>query len=128
MSAAEDRREELEALIRQRVGGAYRYGLVSAGIQGGAPLGYPQENRDTDAILAAAEACAEAGRRRAPHEPRPPKPPAVHYDPAGSGRPACVPGDTAHGRDWPLSPVRRLVTCGNCRRGRAWREAAGDDP
>jgi hypothetical protein len=64
MTRAKDRREELEALVRQKIGGAYRYGLVSMSMQASSPLGYPEENADTDAILAAVDAYAKAAARR----------------------------------------------------------------
>lgn len=70
MTRPEDRREELEALVRQKIGGAYRYGLVSMSMQASSPLGYPEENADTGAILAAIDAYAKAVGRRARREAR----------------------------------------------------------
>lgn len=56
---AGDRREELEAAVREALGRAYRYGLVTmlAAGNGGAPLGYPESAAEEKRLLAAFDAC-----------------------------------------------------------------------
>lgn len=94
MTAAEDRHEELEALL-------WRNGVP-------APL--------VAEILAAAGAYAKAAARapKKPAEPR--KPPAVHYALAGRGHPACRPFDLLSARNWAVSGDLKAVTCGHCRK------------
>jgi hypothetical protein len=96
VSAAGDRREELEALL-------WKHAIP-------APL--------VAEILAAADAYAKALRR----QPRPKSPAAtgkrhaVHYALAGGGRPACRPYDSFSARNWPVSGDLPAVTCGHCAR------------
>ena len=92
MTAASDRREELEAVC-------WRNNLP-------APL--------VAEILAAAGAYAKAASRapKKPAEPR--KPPAVHYALAGRGRPACRPYDQFSAMNWAVSGDLEAVTCGHC--------------
>lgn len=105
MTAAEDRREELEALL-------WRESVP-------APL--------VARILAAADVYAKAAARRAsrnPAQPGPPKKlPSVHYD-ARTGRPTCRPGSAVSAWNWHVTADPQAVTCGLCRRMPAWREAA----
>ena len=86
MTAAGDRREDLEALLWQE--------------KIPAPL--------VELILAAADAYAKAFRPRGPRKPPVPTaggPAAVHYAPAGSGHAACQPG-----REWTVRGSREI--CG----------------
>lgn len=93
MSAAADRKEELEALL-------WRNGVP-------APL--------VAEILKAAVAYAKAARR-APGKAAEPKPPAVHHAVAGRGNPACRPFDWHAAANWAVSGDLKAVTCGHCRR------------
>ena len=100
MTAAEDRREELEALLwRERIP---------------APL--------VAKILVCADAYAKSSRPREPKPPAPKKPaghrkgPAVHYALEGRGHPACRPFDLLSVTNWAVSGDMRDVTCGHCRR------------
>ena len=101
MTAAEDRREELEAAC-------WRNNLP-------APL--------VAEILTAADAYAIAFRRQPRKKPRPAKPRSVHYALAGGGRPACRPYDSFSARNWPVSGDLEAVTCGHCVRISARLEA-----
>ena len=101
MTAAGDRREELEALL-------WRENTP-------APL--------VAKILAGADAYAKAFRQAAPKKPPVPTaggPAAVHYAPAGSGHAACRPGDPLSARGWAVSADMQAVTCGHCRKTLAW--------
>jgi hypothetical protein len=103
MTRAQDRREELEALLWQE------------------KIPEPLIAR----ILAAADAYAEAMRPRKPKQPaEPKKPPAVHY--RADNRAACQPGDPLSSRTWVLTTDPEAVTCGHCRKtlGRG----SGDPP
>lgn len=93
MTVADDRREELEALLWQNA----------------IPAPVVAE------ILAAADGYARASRPpRVPAEPG--KPPAVHYALEGRGRPACRPHDLLAGLNWAVSGDPQTVTCGHCRK------------
>ena len=102
MTAAEDRREELEAEIRRRVRG------IPPAVLG--------------AIMASADAYAKAAVRAA-REPRPsvPQPPAVHLAAAGA-RSACRPHDLPS-HNWATTQDPADVTCGHCRKTPAWSDA-----
>ena len=90
MTAASDRREELEALC-------WRNSVP-------APL--------VAEILAAADAYAKSYR-----DPKPPalrKPPAVHWIQPGTPHPACRPFDVASAGRWLVTTDLDAVTCGHC--------------
>lgn len=114
MSAASDRREELEAFLWQHVAPAF------TGRRQGAAL--------VAKVMDLSDACVKAVHPpRVPKPAGPPdpkKPPAVHYATTGSGRPACRPGDwlSVQGRAVDADP--QAVTCGHCRKNPAWQEAA----
>jgi hypothetical protein len=113
MTAAEDRREDLEALLWKRVAPAF---------------GRSEAQALVAEILAAADAYAMAGRPRPPKKPAgAPEPRAVHYAPASSGYPACRPADPLSARNWAVTADRQAVTCGHCRKVLA-REPAGELP
>ena len=119
MTAAEDRREELEAFLWQHVAPAF------------------QDRRQGAAIVAAvldrADAIVKTVRPpRAPRNPadppKPKQPPAVHF-PASRGRTQCRHGDFSPS-NWQVTTDPQAVTCGHCRKTDAWHAAArpGDDP
>jgi hypothetical protein len=111
VTAAGDRREELEALLwREKIP---------------APL--------VAEVLASADAYAKAFRPAAPEKPPVPrKPPvptaggpaAVHYAAGARGLPACRPGDWVAVQGWAVTVAVEFVTCGHCRKTPAWQEAA----
>jgi hypothetical protein len=108
LTAAEDRREDLEAVIRRQLTNITKRPHTA--------------NECTDAILKAADAYAKAPR--APEKPpEPKKPPAVHYAPL-NGYAACRPYYTRSTQSWAVSADPQVVTCGTCRKTPAWREAA----
>lgn len=94
MTAAGDRREELEAVC-------WRNNLP-------APL--------VAEILTAADAYAKAFRPRDPRPPAPRKPPAVHYMLTGRPNPGCRPFDPPLGKRWLVTTDLDAVTCGHCRK------------
>lgn len=104
MTAAEDRREDLEALLwKHRV----------------PPLLVAK-------ILVAADAYAKASRPRGPKKPpEPKKPPAVHYAAAGSEYTACLPSERWSSTRLVSTVDPQDVTCQRCRKTPAWREAGG---
>jgi hypothetical protein len=110
MSAAEDRREELEADLW--------HAKVAPELVAG--------------ILAKADAYAKAYRPSAPKKPAEPKPPpAVHYGLTKRGgvvRPACRPGRQSGGGGWQMTATADSVTCGHCRKTDAWQAASRADP
>ena len=93
MTAAENRREELEAVLHRE--------KIPAVLQA--------------KILAAADAYAKAFRRD-PKPPAPAKPRAVHFMYTGRPRPACRPFDLMAFNNWPVTADLEAVTCGHCRR------------
>lgn len=107
---AEERREELEALLWQHK----------------APPALVAK------ILAAADAYAKASRPPVPKKlAKPKKPPAVHYRLPKNGRPSC----RAHAfmstvTGWAVTPDTAAVTCEHCRKSSPWQQAAeaGGDP
>jgi hypothetical protein len=122
MTAAEDRREELEAVIWRSLG------------KSRADLSMAWQQAHVAAVLAAADVYAKAIRPHAPRKPAAPKPPlAVHYGLTRKGgivRPACRPADQLSGSGWVLTATTEAVTCGHSRKTDAWRDAArpGNDP
>jgi len=107
MTAARDRREELEALL-------WAEGLP-------APL--------VALVLAGADAIVKASRppARKPGKPaRPKKPSAVHYD-AGTGHPACRAHDFFTAVNWLLTAELLDVSCQRCTKALA-RQEAGEAP
>lgn len=115
MTAAEDRREELEAMIWRSLRKART------------PLSEAWQQAHVAAVLTAADAYAAAMRPRVPRKPgEPGKPPATHYA-AGSGHPACRPDSLFSARNWASTTTPNAVTCGHCRKTAAWREA-GEAP
>lgn len=116
MTAAEERQEELEAVIRRQLTNITKRPHTA--------------NECTDAILKAADAYAKASRPRPPRELAEPKLPAVHYAVPDGGNPACRPYDFRSARHWKVTRDLKAVTCGHCRKTPAWLEAAkaGDDP
>jgi hypothetical protein len=117
MTAAEDRRAELEAVIRRQLTSITKRPHTA--------------NECTDAILKAADAYAKAYRKPpAPRDPREVKPPAVHYAPIDGLRTACRPYDHFSATRWAVTANPQAVTCGHCRKTDAWQAAgrAGDPP
>jgi hypothetical protein len=113
MTAADDRREELEALLWKRAAPAF---------------GRQEAQALVADIMTAADAYAQAARPRVPRKPPgPPAPPAVHYAHPRGGYPACRPGDPLSARNWKTAGDRQAVTCGHCRKTPAWRKA-GEAP
>jgi hypothetical protein len=92
MTAADDRKEELEAVL-------WRNSLP-------APL--------VAEILTAADAYAKSYRD--PRPPAPRKPPAVHWEQPGTPHPACRPFDVAAAGRWLVAADLDAVTCGHCRK------------
>lgn len=106
MTAASDRREELEAFL-------WREGVPASLV----PL-----------VLIAADAYAKAGRPRARKKPAAPgSRRAVHYAPEGAKHPACQAHDFPASRNWALTADRLDVTCQRCPKSLRWQEA-GESP
>ncbi len=112
MTAAEDRREELEAFLWQHVAPAFADRRLGAAL--------------VAKVMDLSDACVKAVRPpRAPKSPAgPEKPPAVHYAIAPRGNPACRPGDWLPPANWAVTADAQAVTCGHCRKTPAWQEAA----
>jgi hypothetical protein len=107
MTAAGDRREELEAAIWRS--------LARAPV----PLPAAWKQAHVAAVLAAADAYAKA--RRAPRTPAEVRyVPAVHYATGPRGHPACRPGDWVAPTGWAVAADAQAVTCGHCRKTDAW--------
>lgn len=116
MTAAEDRRDELEALL-------LRFATLVF------PADTARQGAFADEVLKAADAYADA-KRRPPRKPGTPsaKSPAVHYALTYSGgivRPACRPHrHSGPVGDRKLTATVKSVTCGHCRKTPAWQQAA----
>jgi hypothetical protein len=113
MTAAEDRREELEAFLWQHVAPAYQDRRQGAAI--------------VKAVLDRADACVKAVRPpRAPRNPadppKPKQPPAAHYAGRRPGISACRPGDWSSS-GWEITTDPQAVTCGHSRKTPAWLKA-----
>lgn len=117
MTAAEDRREELEALLWRKVKDP---GLVKEILAASDAVATARDQEFY--ALGRASARREAKRERAAKSPpAEPKPPAVHYAIPGDarGRTACRPSDWVGNGGWLATSDAGAVTCGHCRKALA---------